>query len=228
VLATVPGYPAAVRVWNWTGWSSSGCYPENRGTHRVRGRVGTGPRFHFTVTSTLAPIKYLSSDHIATWSIRDLCRLMPYFISLSQMDDWINIRGAAVKFSRKSRQNDRVFIATPWQLVRLQIAAQEIKEGIKLHISHIDYVTILSEHKYLIGVGKVDFCGWGLCGNPLQRSGSRSEPDPNPNQAFGPIANSSHKMAAPNSFSEIAQKRTPTASLTLFGHRLLGHLEFSL
>jgi len=66
VLATVPGYPAAVRVWNRTRWSSPGCYPENRGTCRVRGRVRTGPRFHFKVPTTLAPIKYLSSDRIMT------------------------------------------------------------------------------------------------------------------------------------------------------------------
>jgi hypothetical protein len=66
VLATVPGYPAAVRVWNRTGWSSPGCYPENRGTHRVRGRVGPEPRFHITVPATLAPIKYVSSDRIMT------------------------------------------------------------------------------------------------------------------------------------------------------------------
>jgi len=66
VLATVPGYPAAVRVWNWTGSSTPGCYPENRGTHRVWGQVGTGLRFHITVPSTLAPIKYLSSDRIVT------------------------------------------------------------------------------------------------------------------------------------------------------------------
>jgi len=66
VLATVPGYPAAVRVWNRTGWTSPGCYPENRGTCRVRGRVRTGPRFHFTVPTTLAPIKFLSSDRIMT------------------------------------------------------------------------------------------------------------------------------------------------------------------
>jgi len=66
VLATVPGYPAAVRVWNRTRWSSPGCYPENRGTQRVRGRVGPEPRFHITVPATLAPIKYLSSDRIMT------------------------------------------------------------------------------------------------------------------------------------------------------------------
>jgi len=28
-----------------------------------------------------------------------------------------------------------------------------------------------------------------LCGNELQRSGSRSEPDPDPNWPFGPVAN---------------------------------------
>ena len=66
VLATVPGYPAAVRVWNRTGRSSPGGYAENRGTHQVRGQVRTGPRFHFTVPTTLAPIKYLSSDGIMT------------------------------------------------------------------------------------------------------------------------------------------------------------------
>jgi len=64
VLAAVPGFPAAVRVWNRTRWSGLGCYPENRGTQRVRGQVGTGPRFHITVPATLPPIKYLSSDRI--------------------------------------------------------------------------------------------------------------------------------------------------------------------
>ena len=66
VLATVPGYQAAVQVWNRTGWSSCGSYPEDRGTHRVWGRVGTGTRYHFTVPTTLTPIKYLNSDRIAT------------------------------------------------------------------------------------------------------------------------------------------------------------------
>jgi len=66
LLATVPGFPAAVQVWNRTGWSSPGCYPDNRGTHWVRGRVRTGPRFHFTVPTTLPPIKCLSSDRIMT------------------------------------------------------------------------------------------------------------------------------------------------------------------
>jgi hypothetical protein len=178
VLATVPGYPAAVRVWNRTGCSSPGCYPENRGTHRVRGRVGTGPRFHFTVLTTLAPIKYLSSDRIVTWSIREMCRLMPYFISRSQICDRISMHRVAVKLSPKSRQNDRVFIPTPWQLVRLQIGEQEMKEGMKLHISRIDYVTIWSELKYLIGVRNVDFGGAGFVWKPVATVRFRVETRP--------------------------------------------------
>ena len=66
VLATVPGYLAAVRVPNRTGRSSLDCYRENRGTHRVRGWVRTGLRFNFTVPTTVALIKYLSSDRIMT------------------------------------------------------------------------------------------------------------------------------------------------------------------
>ena len=97
VWATVPGYPAAVRVWNRTGWSSSGCYPETRGTQLVRAQVGTGPRFHITVPATLPPIKYLSSDRIVTWSVRKLCGFSPSFTSRCQICDSANIRRIAVK-----------------------------------------------------------------------------------------------------------------------------------
>jgi len=31
-----------------------------------------------------------------------------------------------------------------------------------------------------------------MCGNPLQQSGSWSEPDPEPNQDFGPVANTNY------------------------------------
>jgi len=66
VLATVPGYPAAVRVCTRTRRSSPGCDPQIRGTNWVRGGVRTGPLFHFTVPTTLTPIPYLSSDRIMT------------------------------------------------------------------------------------------------------------------------------------------------------------------
>jgi hypothetical protein len=71
-----------------------------------------------------------------------------------------------------------------------------MKEGMKLHISRIDYVTIRSELKYLIGARNGDFEERVLCGNPLQRSGSGSEPDPEPNRAFGPVANTNSAVGS--------------------------------
>jgi hypothetical protein len=112
VLATVPGYPAAVWVWNRTGWSSPGCYPENRSTHRVRGRVGTGPRFHITVPATFAPIKYLGSDRMMTWSICRLCNFSPSFTSRCQICDWTNICWIAVKEGDISAEKCGFSIAT--------------------------------------------------------------------------------------------------------------------
>jgi hypothetical protein len=164
VLATVLGYPAVVRVWNRTRWLSPGCYPESRGTHQLQGRIGTGPRFHFMVPTTFAAIKYVNSDHIATWSICVMCRFMPYFISHSQICDQIDIYWIILTLSWKSWQNDRVSITTPRPLFRLQIAEREMKEGIELHISRIHYVAIRWELQYWIGARNVDFwrvgCGW--------------------------------------------------------------------
>jgi hypothetical protein len=97
VLTTVPGYPAAVRVWNRTGWSSHGCDTDNSGTHRVRGQVRTRLRLHFTVPTTLAPIKYLSSDRIMKWSVRKLCSISRSFTSRIQICDSTDIRWVAVK-----------------------------------------------------------------------------------------------------------------------------------
>jgi hypothetical protein len=155
-----------------------GCYPENRGNWRVRGRVGTGPRFHITVPTTLAPIKYLNSDCIATWSLFEMCRLMPYFVSHSQICDWTSIHWVALKLSRNTRQNDRVSIATPRELVRLQIGEREMREGIKLHISRIDYVTIQWELQYLIEARNVDFCGVSFVWKPVATVWFRVRPWP--------------------------------------------------
>jgi len=69
-----------------------GCYPENRGTHRVQGRVRTRPRFHFTVPTTLAPIKYSSFDCIMTWSIRKLFNFSRSFTSCIQICNPTDIR----------------------------------------------------------------------------------------------------------------------------------------
>ena len=64
-----------------------------------------------------------------------------------------------------------------------------MKEGIKLNNLRTDHVTIRSELRYLIGAKIVDL-KWRVFGeNPLQRSGSGSEPDSEPNREFGPVAN---------------------------------------
>ena len=201
VLATVPGYPAAVRVWNWTGSSTPGCYPENRGTHRVWGQVGTGLRFHITVPSTLAPIKYLSSDRIVTWSVRRLCNIRPSFTSRCQICDWSNIRRIAVKEGDISGEKCRFSIATQWILVRSQMWEREAKEGPKLHNLHTDHVTIRSELRYLIGAKIVDLKCRVFGENPLQQSGSGSELHPELNQEIGPVPNTTweHRWGLPES-----------------------------
>jgi hypothetical protein len=167
VLATVLGYPAPVWVWNWDLRSSPSWYPEHRGTHWDCGRVWTGPQFHFPVPTTLAPMKYFNSDYIATWSIQEMCRLMPYFTSHSQIGDLINIDWVSVKFSRKSHQNDPVSVPTQRVFIHLPIREWEMIEGINLHISRIDYVAIGWELHYLIEARNVDFEEGGLVWKPV-------------------------------------------------------------
>jgi len=185
----VPGYPGAVRVWNRTGWSSPGCYPEKRGTHVLRGRVGTGPRFHIMVPATLAPIKHLGSDRIMTWLICRLCSFSRSFTSHCQICDWTNTLWIAVTEGDISAEKCRFSIATQRILVRSQIWEREGKEGLKLHNVCTDHVTIWSELRYLMGAKIVDLKCREFGGNPLLRSGSWSEPDPEPNREFGPVAN---------------------------------------
>jgi hypothetical protein len=92
LLSMVRDHPAAVQVWNRTGWSSPDCYPENKGTHQVRGRVGTGPRLHTMVPANLVRIKYLGCDRTMTSSICTFCSVIPSFTSVRQICDWTNIR----------------------------------------------------------------------------------------------------------------------------------------
>jgi len=167
VLATVPGYLAAGWVWNRTGRSGLSCYLENRGTQRIWGRGRTGPQYNFMVPTTVAPIKYLNSYRIATWSIREICRFMPCFNSHCQICHRINIRWVASKLSPISLHNDRVSIATQQLLIRLQIGEWEMKEGIKLHISRMDYVVIRWELQYSIEARNVDISGAGFVWKPV-------------------------------------------------------------
>jgi len=106
--------------------------------------------WHFNITS-LAPIKYLSSDRIMTRSICKLCSFMRSFTSSFQICDWTNICWVAIENLRISIAIWCYFPAILQILVRSQIWTREVKEHVKLHNLHIDHVMIQAELKYLIG-----------------------------------------------------------------------------
>ena len=104
--------------------------------------------FKFTI---LAPIKYLSSDHITTWSVRRLGSGPPSFTSHLPICDPTSIRWITIENPPISLRISDYFTNTQRISVRLQIWMQEVKEGLKLDNLHIDYVMIRSQLKYLIG-----------------------------------------------------------------------------
>jgi len=116
--------------------------------------IGNGPVLspqtrHFKFTF-LAPIKYLSSDRIMTWSVRRLCSFSFPFTSRCQVCDQTNIRWVAIEnppFSPKITCN---FTAIQRILVRSQTWQREVKEQLKLHNLRTDHVMIRSKLKYLI------------------------------------------------------------------------------
>jgi len=97
ILAMVSDDTAVVQVLNWIRRSDPVCSPETRGAEQVRRRVRSSTRFQFMVPTTYVTLQYLSSDHIATWSISVMFRLMIYFIFHSQICDPINFHWVAVK-----------------------------------------------------------------------------------------------------------------------------------
>jgi len=100
VLATVP---------NPRFGSGSGLEPNlNRcnGFYHIKKPNRTEPTVFWLVPQirqlpTLAPIKYLSSDHITIWYIRKRCSFACSFTSSSSICDPINIRWVAAKKRRK-------------------------------------------------------------------------------------------------------------------------------
>jgi len=97
VLATGLGYPAAARGWNWTGWSTTGCFTEISSTDQAWGWVRTRLQFHNTVPATFAPSQYLSFYCIIAWSIRKLFRSSRSFTSSMQIYNPTDIRWMVVK-----------------------------------------------------------------------------------------------------------------------------------
>jgi len=136
-------------------------------TTRKTPTIGNGPvlppkTWHFKFT-ILAPIKYLSSDRIMTWSVRTLCSFRSSFTSSFLICDPTIIRGVAIENPRISITIGPFFTATQQISVWSQIWMLEVKELITLHNQHTDHVTVRSELKYWIGakaVGTVNLEPW--------------------------------------------------------------------
>jgi hypothetical protein len=112
---------------------------------------GFSPKTRHFKSTILAPIKYLSSDCIVTWSVCRLCSFSPSFNSRCQICNWSNIRWVAIENLHFSAEISPSFKAIKRILVQSQIWQREVKEGLKLHNLHTDHVTIRSELRYLIG-----------------------------------------------------------------------------
>jgi len=105
--------------------------------------------------TTLAPIKYLSSDHIVTWSVHRLCSFTSSFASCIQICDPTNIRRVAIEIPQIPLRIGPFFTATQRILVGSQIWMLEVKEIIILHNLHTNHVTVQSELTNLIGAKAV-------------------------------------------------------------------------
>jgi len=141
--------------------------------------------WHFNLT-TLAPIKYLSSDCIVTWSIRRLCRVSRSFTSRVQICDSTNIRLVAIKNPPISPKIGHFVNATQRLLVRSPIWTREVKERLNLYNLRIDHVTIRSHLTYLIGAKVADTVIWnrGLCTTRPKNRGFISGAGNNPTKTM--------------------------------------------
>jgi len=122
-----------------------------RKTRTVRNGAVLPPKTRHLKLTILAPIKYLSSDCITTWSVSRLCSFSRCFTTRFQICDPTSIRWVAVENPPISLKISHYLTTTQRISVGSQIWKREVKERLKLHNLHTDYVVIRSELKYLIG-----------------------------------------------------------------------------
>jgi hypothetical protein len=91
-----PG-PGQVPPRNPTAQVLAGCYPDRTYTHGFLAVLEPDRGSNCTVPTTLATIKYLSSDHIMTWWIRRLSNFMSSFTSSNPICDPTDICRVSVK-----------------------------------------------------------------------------------------------------------------------------------
>jgi hypothetical protein len=135
---------------------------------------------HFNIT-TLAPIMYLISDRIVTWSVCRMCSCSRSFTSRFPHCDPTNIRWVTIGNLLISSKMGLYFTATQRISVGSHIWQREVKERLELHNLRTDHLVIRSELKYLIGVkitGIVKIEPWSGY-NAAKNRGFMSGPDNN-------------------------------------------------
>jgi len=117
--------------------------------------IGNGPvlsiktqRFKFTI---LAPIKYLSSDHIMIWSVHILWSFSRFFTSRCQIPDSTSIHWDTIENPQISHLAWCNFTAIQRIQIRSLIWKQEVEEWLKQHDQRIDHVMICWDLRHLVG-----------------------------------------------------------------------------
>jgi hypothetical protein len=108
----------------------------------------------------LAPIKYLNSDCIVTWSVRILFSSACSFTSRFQDCDPTNIRWVAIENPLMSLNISLYFTANQRITLGSQICKWKVNEWLVLHNLCTDQVMIRSELKYLIGAKVAGIVIW--------------------------------------------------------------------
>jgi hypothetical protein len=122
--------------------------------------------FQWVELQIFLQIKYLSSLHIANWSIHQLCSFRCYFTSWFQNWDCINIRLVAVEKRPKIPENWCLSTTAQRLLMQSQSGHQEVKAHLKLYNECIDYFAMLWELKYLTGREDLELVLLQTCGLP--------------------------------------------------------------
>ena len=183
MLATVPGYTAAVQVqliWRPRFGSRSLQKPDLLCLGGLLPRLDINQHFSvglepdhssdIAVSTTFAAIKYFNYECIITWSVCRLCSSSSYFSSRFEIYDLTDICWVVVKSGKVLGKIRRFLITTERILVRSHIWNRHVKEQLELYNLHTGHVTIWSE-LVLATVPVLDPAGTiGLRGNGLTPS----------------------------------------------------------
>ena len=119
-------------------------------TRPIRNEPVLPPKSRHFNSTTLPPIKYLSSDRIMTWSVYRLCSSSRCFTCRSQICDPTSIPWVAIQNPQISLTICPFLTATLRISVTSQIRKGEVNERPELRNQCTDHVALRWELKYLI------------------------------------------------------------------------------